>query len=89
MSTIMHLAPGVEIMLFAWICHWGAYIFRVIYAVSSCCESRSVNLSLVWFHVATETSVSDVLSPVVWDLVLSNEFNCIRSFHPAVFESLR
>ena len=47
-----------------------------------------MNLSLVWFHVATETSVSDVLSPVVWDLVLSSEFNCVRSFHSAVFESL-
>ena len=48
-----------------------------------------MGFSLVWFHVATEASVSDVLSPVVWDLVLSIEFNCVRSFHSAVFESLR
>ena len=62
----------------------GANVFRVVDAVTSCCESSSVRLCFVGFHVAAEAAISDVVSPVMWDLVLQCEFYHVRPFDSAI-----
>jgi hypothetical protein len=67
----------------------GANVFGVVDAVASCCEYSSVRLCFVGLHVAAETSVSDVLSPVMWDFVLHYEAYCVRPFDSAILQPLR
>ena len=70
------------------VCCWRPAIIWVIDLISSCCESRSMGFSLVWFHITAEASVSDVLSPVVRDLILSDEFDCVCAFDSSVLQSI-
>ncbi len=61
----------------------GANVFRVVDAVTSCCESSLVRLCFIGLRVAAEAAVSDVLSPVMWDLVLRCESYRVRPFDSA------